>query len=103
MPRPGEGRAALVNLQMWTSDSSDVECVAEGAPTFAHTFRHVYHFILRATEGNSAAATAIFQSYLAGELSEEFLSISRRWVNADQARARAAEEMVRAGRNLNGP
>jgi hypothetical protein len=34
---------------------------------------------------DKATADAIFGDYLAGKLSEELLSISRRWVSADQA------------------
>jgi hypothetical protein len=35
--------------------------------------------------GDKATADAIFEDYLAGRLSEELLSISRRYVSADQA------------------
>jgi hypothetical protein len=45
----------------------------------------VYDFILQAVKGDKATADAIFGDYLAGKLSEELLSISRRWVSADQA------------------
>jgi hypothetical protein len=45
----------------------------------------VYDFILQAVKGDKATADAIFVDYLAGKLSEELLSISRRWVSADQA------------------
>jgi hypothetical protein len=48
-------------------------------------FRQVYDFILQAVKGDKATADAIFEDYLAGKLSEELLSISRRWVSADQA------------------
>ena len=48
-------------------------------------FRQVYEFILQAVKGDKATADAIFGDYLAGKLSEELLSISRRWVSADQA------------------
>jgi hypothetical protein len=48
-------------------------------------FRQVYDFILQAVKGDKATADAIFVDYLAGKLSEELLSISRRWVSADQA------------------
>jgi hypothetical protein len=57
-------------------------------PAFAHTFRHVYQFILQATDGDTAAASAMFQQYLAGELSEELLALSRRWVQKDQRSGR---------------
>jgi hypothetical protein len=58
---------------------------AETQPTLRGTFRHVYRFILQAVKGDRAAADAIFEDYLAGKLSEELLSISRRCVSADQA------------------
>jgi hypothetical protein len=45
----------------------------------------VYGFILQAVRGDKAAADAIFENYLAGKLSEELLSISRRCVSSDQA------------------
>ena len=49
-------------------------------------FRQVYNFILQAVNGDKATADMIFEDYLAGKLSEELLlSISRRWVSADQA------------------
>jgi hypothetical protein len=48
-------------------------------------FRQVYDFILHAVKGDKATADAIFEDYLAGKLSEELLSISGRWVSADQA------------------
>jgi hypothetical protein len=47
-------------------------------------FTQVYNFILKAVNGNKATADAVFEDYLAGKLSEELLSISRRWVSADQ-------------------
>jgi hypothetical protein len=45
----------------------------------------VYGFILQAVRGEKAAADAIFENYLAGKLSEELLSISRRCISLDQA------------------
>ena len=45
----------------------------------------MYGFILQAVRGEKAAADAIFEDYLAGKLSEELLSISRRCVSLDQA------------------
>jgi hypothetical protein len=57
----------------------------------AHSFRHVYRFILAGVNGDAAAAKAIFERYLAGELSEELLTISRQWVRADLA-ARTTRE-----------
>jgi hypothetical protein len=51
---------------------------AETQPTLRGTFRHLYRFILQAVKGDRPAADAIFEDYLAGKLSEELLSISRR-------------------------
>ena len=48
-------------------------------------FAEIYRFILRAVRGDSAIAKAIFERYLAGELSEELLTISRECVEADRA------------------
>jgi hypothetical protein len=45
----------------------------------------VYGFILQAVKGDRTTADAISEDYLAGKLSEELLSISRRCVSADQA------------------
>jgi hypothetical protein len=72
---------------MWTPNKSGGECLAESEslPEIQPTpFRQVYDFILQAVKGDKAAADAIFEDYLAGKLSEELLSISRRWVSADQ-------------------
>jgi hypothetical protein len=71
---------------MWTPNKS--ECLAESeslSKIQPPPFRQVYDFILQALKGDKAAADAIFEDYLAGKLSEELLSISRRWVSADQA------------------
>jgi hypothetical protein len=62
-----------------------VEALAETQPTPRGAFRHVYGFILQAVKDDKASADAIFEDYLAGKLSEELLSISRRCVSADQA------------------
>jgi hypothetical protein len=76
---------------MSTPNTSGGECLAESEslseiqPTLWHTFSHVYRFILQAVKGKKATADAIFEDYLAGKLSEELLSISRRCVSADQA------------------
>ena len=50
----------------------------------SHTLRHVHEFILRAVEGDTVAASALFQRYLAGELPEELLALSRRCVQEDK-------------------
>jgi hypothetical protein len=52
-------------------DPVDKEC------SISHTFRHVYRFILEAMKGDKAAASAIFQKCLVGELPEELISLSR--------------------------
>jgi hypothetical protein len=54
-------------------------------PAYAPAFKEVYRFILEAMDGDIFAATELFQKYLAGDLPEELLSISRRWVKAEQA------------------
>jgi hypothetical protein len=61
------------------------EALAEIQSTTRGAFRHVYGFILQAVKGDKATASVIFEDYLAGKLSEELLSISRRCVSADQA------------------
>jgi hypothetical protein len=73
---------------MWTPNKRGGESLAESEslseiqPT---PFRQVYDFILQAVKSDKASADAIFEAYLAGKLSEELLSISQRWVSADQA------------------
>jgi hypothetical protein len=64
---------------MWTNEKA-----AEEPPSISDTFKHVYQFILDALEGDTAAADAMFQRYLAGELPEELLSLSRRCVQQNQ-------------------
>jgi hypothetical protein len=77
---------------MWMPNKDRGECppesepLAETEPTLRHAFRHVYGFILQAVKGDRTTADAIFEDYLAGKLSEELLSISRRCVRADHAR-----------------
>jgi hypothetical protein len=85
-----KGEGFFVDSLMWTINKSGGECLAESEslseiqPTLWHTFSHVYRFILQAVKGDRATADTIFEDYLAGKLSEELLSISRRWVSADQ-------------------
>jgi hypothetical protein len=67
---------------MWMQDERNGEPTEE-QPSISHTFRHVYHFILRAMHGDSAVASTLFQQYLAGELPEELLALSRRCVQED--------------------
>jgi hypothetical protein len=56
----------------------------EEQPSISRTFRHVYRFILRAMQGDTTIASALFQRYLAGELPEDLLALSRRCVQEDQ-------------------
>jgi|SRR6516164_1906737 len=62
----------------------------EEQPSISRTFRHVYRFILRAMQGDTTIATALFQRYLAGELPEDLLALSRRCVQEDQRPANSA-------------
>ena len=73
---------------MWTQDQRSAEATEE-EPSVAGAFRHVYRFILRAMQGDAGAASAMFQRYLAGELPEELLALSRRCVQEDQTLNRA--------------
>ena len=76
---------------MWKSNKNgaeppaEVEALGEIRSTTRGAFRLVYGFILQAVKGDKPTANLIFEDYLAGKLSEELLSISRRWVSADQA------------------
>ena len=63
----------------------DCERINEQWPPLAHAFREIHRFILKAVDGNAAAANALFQKYLNGELSDELLRISRSWVQEEQA------------------
>jgi hypothetical protein len=58
-------------------------------------FRPVYEFILRVMQGDTAAASAMFQRYLAGELPVELLSLSRRCVQEDQRGRRTQRAIPR--------
>ena len=73
---------------MWMQDQTNDE-VTEEEPSVAYAFRHVYQFILRAMQGDTDAASAMFHRYLAGELPEELLALSRRCVREDQTLNRA--------------
>lgn len=64
----------------------ECEPIYEQWPPFADAFREIHRFILKAMDGNAAAANALFQKYLNGELSDELLRISRSWVQEEQAR-----------------
>jgi hypothetical protein len=57
-----------------------------------YTFRNVYRFILGAVGGDAAVAKAMFERYLAGELSEELLTVSRQCVRADRKGARVEQD-----------
>jgi hypothetical protein len=61
------------------------EPIDEQWPPFADAFREIHRFILKAKDGNAAAANALFQKYLNGELTDELLRISRCWVQEEQA------------------
>ena len=63
----------------------ECERINEQRPRFADAFREIHRFILKAMDGNAAAANALFQKYLNGELSDELLRISRSWVQEEQA------------------
>ena len=71
----------------------DCERINEPWPPFADAFREIYRFILKALEGNAAAANALFQKYLNGELPDELLQISRSWVQEEQACASEGDVM----------
>ena len=83
---------------MWMSNKDGGECppesepLVETEPTLRHAFRHVYGFILQAVKGDRTTADSIFEDYLAGKLSEELLSISRRCVRATRSSNREIEE-----------
>src|ERR1700745_2827064 len=68
---------------MWMPDAC--EPIDEQWPPFADAFREIHRFILKAKDGNAAAANALFQKYLNGELTDELLRISRCWVQEEQA------------------
>ena len=74
---------------MWKSNKNGAEPPAEDEAEIQNTtrgaFRLVYGFILQAVKGDKATANLIFEDYLAGKLSKELLSISRRCVSAEQA------------------
>ena len=61
-------------LKLQTLDRDDSDLITEYL-----AFAEIYRFILRA-----AAAKAMFERYLAGELSDELLTISRHCVEADR-------------------
>jgi hypothetical protein len=97
---------------MWMPNKNEGECPAESESlaeiqaTLRDTFRHVYRFILQSVRGDKATANAIFEDYLAGNLSEALLSISRHSVSADQAGSSGREiekglgetETIKSGR-----
>jgi hypothetical protein len=75
----------------------ECERINEQWPPFADAFREIHRFILKAMDGNAAAANALFQKYLNGELSDELLRISRSWVQEEQACAPIRSERDRIG------
>src|SRR5262245_41000292 len=66
-------------------------------PPFVDAFREIHRFILKAMDGNAAAANGLFQKYLDGELPEELLRISRSWVQEEQACASNRSEGASIG------
>ena len=94
----------FVGLTMRVPNKNEGQCLAESEalaetqPSLRHAFKHVYGFILQAVKGEKATADAIFEDYLAGKLSNELLSISRRCASADQAGSSNREIEERLGR-----
>jgi hypothetical protein len=76
----------------------ECESINEPWPPFADAFREIHRFILKAMDGDAAAANALFQKYLKGELSDELLRISRSWVQEEQACAPIRSERQSWGR-----
>ena len=68
---------------MWMAEPMEGEVVGE-LPAYAPAFKEVRRFVLEALDGDILAATELFQKYLAGDMPQELLSISRRWVEAEQ-------------------
>ena len=69
---------------MWMADLKHGEHLDE-LPAYAPAFKEVYRFILDALAGDDAAAAALFRKYLAGEMPEELLGISRCRERAEQS------------------
>jgi hypothetical protein len=70
---------------MVTSMRMPDECErVEQWPSFADAFREIHRFILKAMDGNAAAANALFRKYLNGELPDELLRISQSWVQEER-------------------
>jgi hypothetical protein len=86
---------------MWMQDERSGEPTEE-QPSISHTFRHVYRFILRAMQGDTAVASALFQQYLAGELPEKLLALSQRCVQEDKRRCVQEDQKGRPVREING-
>ena len=84
-PRPPKvGFCLIVGCAlMWMQNQRSGEPTEE-QPSISYTFRHVHRFILRAVQGDTAVASALFQRYLTGELPDELLALSRRCVQGDQ-------------------
>jgi hypothetical protein len=77
-------------VRMPTLDRNVAEQIADSS--LEYTFRNVYRFILGAVGGDAAVAKAMFERYLAGELSEELLTVSRQCVRADRKGARVEQD-----------
>ena len=54
---------------------TECERTNERRPPFADAFREIHRFILKAMNGNAAAANALFQKYLKGEMPDELLEL----------------------------
>jgi hypothetical protein len=84
-------RMPTPDRRMPTLDPNVAEQIAE-CSALEYTFRNVYRFILGAVGGEAAIAKAMFERYLAGELSEELLTVSRQCVRADRKGARVEQD-----------
>ena len=63
---------------------NECERTNEAWPPFAEAFREIHRFILKAMDGNAAAANTLFRKYLNGELPDELLRISQSWVQEER-------------------
>ena len=69
---------------MWVAEPMEGEVVGQ-LPAYAPALKEVRRFILEALDGDILAATELFEKYLSGDMPQELLSISRRWVEAEQS------------------
>jgi hypothetical protein len=82
---PALSRRGLLCPMVTSEMRNGCERTNEQWPPLADAFREIHRFILKAVDGNAAAANALFQRYLNGELPDELLRISRSWVQEEQA------------------